>query len=280
MFVKQSECIRRMKSEAFHKYILQRKDEEVVIVSAGPSLNNLDKTKLREFCNGKFVIAVKQAIHLLDSCDLHVINDDNFEIYDYARFEKRPKVVYVKSSSLYKRVPKRAYDILYKIPRSVSSSSKSLAATSDFDKFKNLFETNLRPLGPGIMYELCIFLPLYFSSKKLHLFGWDIGVVDDDIIMRFYQKPGFVSKLNGAIANWNLQFYNRFYIHCENVLRYILFVAGIQLRINVPGITNGEAMFIADSTVSLFDFYERHGVEVTVYSQTSLLSERFQRAEL
>jgi hypothetical protein len=269
-----------MKIEALHKYIVQRKSEEVVIVSAGPSLNNLDKTELRKFCDGKFVIAVKQAIHLLDSCDLHVINDDNFEIYDYGRFEKRPKVVYVKSASLYKRVPKRAYDILYKIPRSVSSSSKSLAATSDFDKFKDLFETNLRPLGPGIMYELCIFLPLYFSSKKLYFFGWDIGVVDDDIIMRFYQKAGVVSKVNGAIANWNLQFYNRFYIHCENVLRYMLFVAGIQLRINVPGITKGEAGFIAQSTDGLFDFYERHGIKAVVYSKSSLISERFERATL
>ena len=119
-----------------------------------------------------------------------------------------------------------------------------------------------------------------FSSKKLHLFGWDIGVLNDDTITRFYQKTGFISKVNGAIANWNLQFYNRFYIHCENSLRYILFLVGIELRINVPGITQGEASFIAKATDRLFDFYERHGIEASVYSQSSLLSERFKRDNL
>lgn len=266
-----------MKNELLKELIAQRKAEDVVIISAGPSLNNLDKAKLHKFCNGKFVIAVKQAINILDSCDLHIINDDNFETYDYERFQKKPKVVYVKSASLYKRVPKKAYDFLYKIPRSVSSASQSLAATSRFDDFVDLFETNLRPLGPGIMYEICIFFPLYFSSKKLHLFGWDIGVLNDDTITRFYQKTGFISKVNGAIANWNLQFYNRFYIHCENSLRYILFLVGIELRINVPGIRQGEAFFIAKSTDMLSDFYERHGVDVRVYSQSSLLSKRFKR---
>ena len=266
-----------MEVAALHDLITKRRADEVVIVSAGPSLNKLDKKKLQKFCEGKFIIAVKQAINLLESCDLHVINDDNFESYDYGQFQQRPKIVYVKSGSLYKRVPKRAYDVSYKIPRSISSLEKSLSATSSFNAFKDIFSTNLRPLGPGIMYELCIFFPLYFSSKKVHLFGWDIGTLDDNTITRFYHKPGVISKVNGAIAKWNLQFYNRFYIHCENVVRYVLFVAGIQLRINVPGITKGEAGFIAKSTDALFDFYEQHGIKAVVYSKTSLLSERFER---
>ena len=53
-----------------------------------------------------------------------------------------------------------------------------------------------------------------------------------------------------------------------------------KIRINVPGITKGEAKFIADSTEGLFDFYKEHNIEVTVYSKTSLLSKRFRRDEL
>lgn len=266
-----------MKVSLLQDLITKRSEDEIVIVTAGPSLKELDKIKLQKFCEGKFIIAVKQAINLLESCDLHVINDDNFERYDYSKFNHPPMRVYVKSASLYKRVPKRAYDILYKIPRSISSFDKSLCATSSFNVFKDIFSNNLRPLGPGIMYELCIFFPLYFSSKKVHLFGWDIGSLDDDTITRFYNKPGVISKVNGAIAKWNLKFYNRFYIHCENLVRFVLFAAGIQLRINVPGITKGEAILIAKSTNGLFDFYEQNGIKAIVYSKTSLLSERFER---
>ncbi|MDA0345604.1 MAG: hypothetical protein O3C54_06575, partial [Proteobacteria bacterium] len=83
-----------MKVAVLHDLITKRRADEVVIVSAGPSLNQLDKKKLQKFCEGKFTIAVKQAINLLESCDLHVINDDNFESYDYGKFQARPKIVY------------------------------------------------------------------------------------------------------------------------------------------------------------------------------------------
>jgi len=269
-----------MKNKALHEYIDRHKSKDVVIVTAGPSLNSLDKTKLRNFCEGKFIIAVKQAIHLLDSCDLHVINDDNFELYKYDRFRSPPKVVYAFSGSLYKRIPKGVYDFRYEIPRSVSSLEMSLSSMKNFEEFTDLFSSNKRPLGPGIMYELCIFFPLYFSSKTLHLFGWDIGLLDDDKISRFYQKSGFVSKLNGFVFSKSINLYNNVYIHIENVIRYILFLMKFKIRINVPGITKGEAKFIADSTEGLFDFYKEHNIEVTVYSKTSLLSKRFRRDDL
>ena len=43
----------------------------------------MNKKEVNEFCKNKFVIAVKQAIHMVERCDIHVFNDDNFQKYSY-----------------------------------------------------------------------------------------------------------------------------------------------------------------------------------------------------
>lgn len=262
----------------FADLLSKNSSKEVVIISAGPSLKNIERKKLNQFCENKFVIAVKQSIDLLDRCDLHIFNDDNFQKFNYNKLESAPLRLYVKSGSLYKRVPKNSYDILYKIDRKVSKKELSLAITRNFKGHQDLFLNNLRPFGPGIMFEICIYIPLYFSSDNVHIFGWDIGSLKEDKIERFYQKKGILSFVNGLISNLSLPFYNRLYIHVENLVRLLLYKIGFSLRINIPGITKGEAKFISEATADLYDFYKESNKNVYIFSDISLVSKNFERS--
>ena len=253
---------------------------EVVILTAGPSLSNINKKDLNEFCKDKYVVAVKQAINFVDRCDLHVFNDDNFNVTDYSRFIERPFRVYIKSGSLYKRVPKFSYDLFYTIDRSVSVIDKSLASTCDFSRWCDLSKVS-RPLGPGIMYEFCIFIPLYFSSKKVHIFGWDIGSPSSNVINRFYESDSLFNKFKYFLQLNFLGIYNSIYIHLENLLRQFIFnFIDNTIRINLPGVRDGEAAFISSSTDSLYDFYTKQSIACLIYSDRSMVSSKFERAFL
>ena len=59
-------------------------NRDCLVITAGPSLKDACKNKIRNLAEGKVVIAVKQAYYFIpEIVDIHVLNDNNYEIYDY-----------------------------------------------------------------------------------------------------------------------------------------------------------------------------------------------------
>ena len=104
-------------------------------------------------------------------------------------------------------------------------------------------------------------------------------VLDDDII-KVLSKPGILTTINGLIAQISLPFYNKIYIHLENIIRLALFKMGFSLRINIPGITKGEAKFIADATLDLYKYYKKYNKQTYIYSDISLVTKKFKRSSI
>ena len=249
--------------------------DDIVIISAGPSLKAMDKSRLKAFCSGKLVVCVKQTIDFIDFAPhIHLLNDCNLSRYDY-KGEDILKVM-VKSPSWFSYTPKYMYDVLFNIDKATCHSEGSLSVTREFEKWQNL-EDRRCSWGPGIMHELGIYLPKYLNCKTAYFVGWDIGSPSTNVINRFYEGKQLQKRIKNRLINLNINFYNKFYIKCENIIRFLLFCFKFPIMLNVPGVTDNEAVLISESTNDLHDFYCSNNIECFVVSDESMMSSHFER---
>lgn len=253
------------------------KDQPCYILTAGPSINDIDKKKLVNFLHDKLVISVKQTIDLLDGiADFHLINE-----YNYQRYDISDDTVRIKLKTSKKLItPGYNPDIEFNIDKKMLDSNQILAETMEFDKYT--FDKQLeRPLGSGIMYELGIYLPLLFGVNEMYLVGWDIGNINDDQINRFYENKGWAKNFERALIAKSSFLYNHIFTRIRNLYKYTLFLLlKKNVTINVPGIRDSESRIIAKSTEPLYDWLESRGVKAYVVSDRSMCSEKFTRVEL
>ena len=258
------------------KQCFQGKD--CLIITAGPTLENTCKNKLREIAAGKVVIAVKQAYYFLpDIVDLHVINDNNYEVYSYKNAKKNLKVILLKSPSIISFTPKCDPFIRFEIRRENCIWEKSIVSNKNFEEYEINEDSLDRPWGPGIMYEICIYFPVLFSSRKVIFVSWDLGSSNTNIINRYNENQGFLKNLHNYLICKFPYLYNKFYIKIENILRILLFIFGIKVKVGLPAVTKNEAIKISESSEFLSLYYFNKNIEHFVFSDQSLLHENFKR---
>ena len=161
------------------------KDQTCYIVSAGPSLKEIDINYLNSKLKDKLVISIKQAFNLLKGLsDFHVLNFTNFEPYDYTNSEDtitiwevfeeyHPQIILENNFNCELMLPcigNHESDLVKRI-------DNSQAGTESFDNW-TLDKTINRMYGPGIMYEIVIHLAIYFGVNEIITVGWDIGDIN------------------------------------------------------------------------------------------------------
>jgi hypothetical protein len=250
------------------------------ILSGGPSTNDIDATSVNNLKDDVIVVAVKQAYYKAPlRVDIHLINDDNYQVYDYSCLERKPLVVKIRSS-LFRPTPFSREDILLKISKNQAKSfDNCLALTGSFDQWK-LNKCVDRPWGPGIMYELGIYIPLLLGSGQIYVSGWDLGVPDSSVINRFYEKEGRLKYVRSFFIKSTPNFYNAIFVRLENLVRFMIFPFNRSVLLNIPGATFNEASIIAASTDALYNFLSDEGVVLKVISNQSMLTEKFERVSL
>ena len=253
--------------------------EDCYILTAGPSINELAIERLREVLRGKLVIAVKQTFDIIpEHVDFHVINPYNYQIYDFKGTDPVRIIIDGEGSTL--KTPNYEPDMAFEIEKTQTGHrDKSLAARKDFSKYE-LDHNLLRPWGPGIMYEIVLYLPVLFGCKNLFIIGWDLGRPDTEVITRFYKKKSISGFLGHIIyKRYSELTYNR-YMKIINVFRTLLSSLGINIRLNEPAITKNEAKFIASSTKSLYEYLTSRNINARIISDTSMVDPIFPRVEL
>jgi len=251
--------------------------KDCLIITAGPSLKNACKKKLKKLAKGKVVIAVKQAIYFMpEIVDIHVINDNNYDIYNYENSKDSIKVILLKSNSLLSFTPECTAFLEYKINEKTCDWKSCIAKSNNFKINESLYKYK-RNWGPGIMYELCIYFPILFNSTKVFFVAWDLGYQNCSIINRFYEKDNFIKKLRNYIFRISPLFYNKIFVKIENLTRIILYYLGFKVTLGIPGITLNEASIIADSSYYLSKYYSINGITKYIVSDTSMLHESFKR---
>ena len=247
--------------------------EECYIITAGPSLKQIDVSSLKDKLKDKLVICVKQTYDVFhEVADFHLLNPYNYKVYD----NHKSIVVFVKPKNESFFLPKLLSHVDFEIDSDYSREN-SLCNKECYQEF--LIDKNItRPYGPGIMHEIGIYLPILLGVKKITFISWDLGSPNNDFINRFYMKKSIKSFLEFSLYRLSKNIYNNHYIRILNSINIFLYNIGFEnIILYNPGISENEANFISKSTRSLFEWFKSLNIEVNVISDQSMLDSKFQR---
>jgi len=151
-------------------------DEECYIISCGPSLNNYPQNLIKNIAGKAVVITIKQAFDVYaDITDFHVLNWCNYQLSTYNNNIISIYMSEKDSISKYHDIT-LSLDPIYYINRIRNTTNKipPLSKSCRFNDY--LFEKRIkRPEGPGIMYEIPIYLAIHLGCKKITILGWDLN---------------------------------------------------------------------------------------------------------
>lgn len=135
------------------------------IVTCGPSLLQYDAIELKSFLSDKLVFSIKQAYQLLQNeTDFHILHHSHIQRYSYPD----KKTIVVNEDEGHSFVPA---DLL--LPKDSSNLYASISLSRRFEEYR-LDVNPVRPCGPGILYEVALYLALHIGAANVVIVGWDL----------------------------------------------------------------------------------------------------------
>jgi len=119
-----------------------------------------------------------------------MFNCNNFKLYDYG---KRFPLVLATAGEPEKIIVNNVwtknqnYDIFLPVVNSNQNFNNTLAVTKDFDSY-TLEKTKDRPWGPGMMYELGLYLTHHLGVRNVYTIGWDLEKPGETKSTHFYDS--------------------------------------------------------------------------------------------
>ena len=141
------------------------KGETAIILTCGPSLDQVYTPEFEKFISDKLVISVKQSLKLRpEICDFHLYNEVRMEDYNYA-----PETIRLSCSQFLSDFPSHIHHPIhsYKYPEAVF-------VTNEYSRWC-MRHSYTRPWGIGIMFETGLFLPALLGCKKVLIIGFDMN---------------------------------------------------------------------------------------------------------
>lgn len=164
------------------------------IISCGPSINDYDPNLIRRIAGHNLVITIKQAYTKYpDITDFHLFNFCNLINYNY---NVNPNVItgYMAQDDRIKGNYDLNFALLkeYQINKIRSQGEKfpPLSKRMNFEHFTMDKIVN-RPEGPGIMYELGIYMAVHLGAREIVTLGWDVN----------YKHPKKIQTPNGQVSD-------------------------------------------------------------------------------
>lgn len=271
------------------------KSKDVVVLSCGPSLNEYSVDSVKEFCKGKKVLCVKDAVSIYkDICDVFIANQHNDKMYDldgiphkiYQKDFEDPKFnsydtvlenenshrygtkcndinpndikeYYNNNSHRFSSIGEAGnYYMHFGVYEENGDLSKTMLSKKNFDKYR-FSNQNGRPRGPGILYESVFFLCLDWGVKNVYTIGWDLNT---DGKSHFNSQRGVESK-----------YVNEFRFVNENIGHLYRYFKNNGLSINVVGRTSSVNSVIPRVGLSTVNIITIHGGLGDIIKQYNLL---------
>ena len=246
--------------------------QTAILLSCGPSLNALSPDELRELCKGRLVIAVKQAYDQVPGlADFHIFNWVNLQLYRYP--QEHPVVLFSYLQKLWKShlaSLKIDFDIGMPYCERAISAHEMLLTRRNYDEY--LFEKSLRrPWGPGVVFEVAVYLAVQLQVKQLIAFGvdsWPSDFGTETEVMHFYDRQNLLRRFKIVFKNCGVRIPYRgafFLIHKYRFRRGGRLFGGM--------LVDGEARAINEGSASLYRWLRQQGVELMLASDQSYLDE-------
>ncbi|MCK5058970.1 MAG: hypothetical protein KAT34_20150 [Candidatus Aminicenantes bacterium] len=210
--------------------------ETCYLLTCGPSFKDNWSDEVKELLSDKLVVSVKQTYNeAAEIADFHLLNSWNYQPYDYK--EPAPIVLFERADDD-PPTPGTRPDLLFRIP-DPRNFSKRLATTLAFDDW--LFSKGLeRPWGPGVVYELGIYLFVHLGVKEIIAMGWDLGELNVPVMTHYFKEEAPGSRKPDGI-------------------------------LNKPRIRPFEVQDIAESTRALYYWFRSKGIYLYIVSDRSLI---------
>lgn len=145
---------------------------DCIVIAGGPDAINIIKTLETTDLEKTIIVCVKQAL-LIESleniADIHFYNE-----YNLRRYRKNNSIFKIFSNSKAQLPNFNSYDLKLTV-ETPSNFDDSLAGSLLFDEY--LFDSGneLRPWGPGIMYESVFYLLIFLGIKTIQTIGWEVA---------------------------------------------------------------------------------------------------------
>ncbi|MCH7228002.1 hypothetical protein [Haloferula sp. A504] len=268
---------------------------ECLVVTCGPSLNQLSDEELRSLADGRFVIAIKQAyLRCRDFADLVLLNNVNNRKLD---IDRGRTAVFLASVGQGRPVFERADWRTITVPVLPGTRSEedlpdgwdpclenSLVWKSSYNDF--LLERSLeRPFGPGIFYEQAIYWAVHLGVSRLVVAGWDIGSPAKRIehfdsgrlkgrrVSFAFPKPSNLPSWARSVGRCARRFIGP-------PLAGVNYICGRKYNCAIGGATSGELELIKAKSYEVYRWLSKNGVELELISHFSEADERIPRVEV
>lgn len=149
--------------ELFKKHL----NQDGVILTCGPSLNEYKEEIVLDFCKDKIVICIKESIiKYKNIADFFIANGTRLRKYS---FNSKTIKIYQNDG---RKNRLQDYNLILDEDKPFNIE-KQLLKLKNFDQY-NFKNTLNRPWGPGILYELVFYLCEYMGIKNVYTIGWDL----------------------------------------------------------------------------------------------------------
>jgi hypothetical protein len=143
----------------------------LLVVSCGPSARYWRRVR-RTLPKDAVLACIKQAIFIChEEARIHFFNPYNCQRYH--PYNKKALKIFVAEQ----QGPPcfNTSDLVFSLdPRTCGSLANTVASTGKFDEYTIDKAGLLKPWGPGIMYEIVVYLAIYLGFGDIHTIGWDV----------------------------------------------------------------------------------------------------------
>lgn len=216
------------------------KNQDCVILTCGPSLNEYNKDKILNFIKNKIVICIKETIiEFKDQCHFFFSNNNRHRQYE---FNSNTKKIYTchpwcfdKTNECYTDHLINNYDLILVEDINFHTENKQLLKVKNFDDFS--FDKNIkRPWGPGILYETVFYFLNYMGIKNIFTIGWDLIDCENKTALTHYFDNFTDNNYNSSKRyNSNINFRNEFILINMNIIYFYNYLKSKNTNLFVVG---------------------------------------------
>lgn len=232
-------------------------NKNCVIITCGPSLREFEKDQILKFCSDKIVICVKEAIlEYGDITDYFFSNSTRLRDYNLRKYKS---INIFQSDLSNKNRFIDQYDIILKEDpgstpvtkirgRSIKTKrnkNHQLLRLKNFEKY-DISNNQLRPWGPGILYESVFYFCKYIGCKKVYTLGWDLIDIKKHKTIIHYFDNETEPKYNNS-ERWAPTYFNKKKFHEEMKL----------VNENIP---------------FMYEYFKNEGMEINVLGKQSYVN--------
>jgi hypothetical protein len=210
--------------------------KDCVVMACGPSLLEYPKEKVREFCRGKIVFCVKEAIfEFQDICDLFISNFVRHRDYNITK----DSIIKIYQKGIKSPKDLTNYDLILEEDRPFKKCNQ-LLELKNYEEY-SFFNKLKRPWGPGIILESVFYLCQYMGIKNIYTIGFDLFDVKSERNIKHYFEDD-----NSKIYSQSKRYKNKDFVNEINFINNNLpsFIEYFKKKSNMEIIIIGKLSFI------------------------------------